>query len=233
MVKGFEGAHRLLSHMIPVKMTMRQVYQEALRVGADLVNQREEQVRKMLNGELPSGPAHAPDTLVFSPDGGRIQDRAREVGDRWCEYKAVVMYEFDREAGQRDGSSQDPQPQPHWQFRITENGFKRYESGEKRYRDPEPHAKTMTATTKTIERFPGYVELEARSRGLMEAHTVAVVGDGAEWIWRVGREVTEARRARGGRVFEILDIIHAGEHLSDAAKAAYGLTREGALWLNA
>ena len=233
MVKGFEGAHHLLADMLPVKMTMRQVYEQALRVGADLVNRREDEVNRMLRGEIPAGPARTVDVLVMSPDGGRMQNRARAVGDRWCEYKAAVLYEVVREASAREGQRVDPQPQSHWQFRVSENGYRRFERGEKRYRDPEPQTKTMTATTKTIERFPDYVELEARKRGLSEAHTVAVVGDGSDWIWRVAREVTEARRGRGGRVFEILDIIHASEHLCEAAKTAYGVTKDGARWLNA
>ena len=77
------------------------------------------------------------------------------------------------------------------------------------------------------------VELEAKRRGLMEADTVAVVGDGGDFVWRTAREVCAGRRARGKRVFEVLDIIHAGEHLTEAARAAFGTTEDGAAWLNA
>jgi len=61
---------------------------------------------------------------------------------------------------------------------------------------------------------------------------VAMVGDGGDFVWRTAREVTEARRARGRRVFEVLDIIHASSHLVEAARAAWGATKEGASWLN-
>jgi hypothetical protein len=187
----------------------------------------------MLEGRSPEPPANAPDLLVVSPDGGRIQDRSRPAGDRWCEYKAAVVYRVSRDEAAREGLRPDPQLAPHWRYRAGTDGFERVEAGEKTYRDPEPETKTFTASTETVERFPLMVELEAKRRGLMEADTVVVVGDGGDFVWRTAGEVCADRRAMGRRVFEVLDIIHAGEHLADAAKAAFGATTEGASWLNA
>jgi hypothetical protein len=233
MISGFPGAHAVLTRTLPVKLTMNQVWQQALRVGRDLVRRREDEVMKMLSGSGPKGPANAPDLLVISPDGGRIQDRSRPAGDRWCEYKACVVYRATRDGVAREGTRPDPQLAPHWRYTVTADGFDRVASGDKTYSDPEPETKTFTASTETVERFPLHVELEARRRGLMGAATVAVVGDGGDFVWRTAREVTEARRARGKRVFEVLDIIHASSHLVEAARAACGATKEGASWLNA
>jgi len=246
MLHGFDEAHEVITKTLPVKMTRRQVWEQAERVGRDLVNRREDEVKAMLEGRPPRPPANAPDLLVISPpagrnrrrsgrsgDGGRIQDRSRPVGDRWCEYKAAVVYRVTRDAAARKGTRPDPQPAPHWKHVAGRDGFVRTEVGKKLYRASRPETKTFTASTKTVERFSLDVELEARRRGLMEAHTVAVVGDGGDFIWRTAREVCADRRARGRRVFEVLDIIHAGEHLTDAAKAAFGVTKEGAGWLNA
>jgi hypothetical protein len=152
-----------------------------------------------------------------------------------------VVYRATREDAAREGARPDPQPEsrpesrpePHWRYRAGNDGFERVEAGKKLYSDPEPETKTFTASTETVERFPLHVELEAKRRGLMEAHTVVVVGDGGDFVWRTAREATADRRARGGRVFEVLDIIHAGEHLCEAARAAFGVTKEGASWLNA
>jgi hypothetical protein len=194
----------------------------------------------MLRGHSPAPPANAPDLLVISPDGGRIQDRSRAVGDRWCEYKAAVVYRVTRDEAAREGTRPDPQPALHWKHVAGRDGFARCEAGSKLYHGPRPETKTFTASTETVERFPLQVELEARRRGLMEASTVCFVGDqerpgpgGGDFVWRTAREVTEVRRARGKRVFEVLDIIHAGEHLVEAARAAFDVTREGAEWLNA
>ena len=52
-------------------------------------------------------------------------------------------------------------------------------------------------------------------------------------MWHTAKEVCANRRARGKRVFEILDVIHASGHLVDAAKAAFGEAPERAKWLNA
>jgi len=233
MISGFPGAHRVLTRTMPVKLTMNQVWKQALRVGSDLVRRRDGAVMDMLQGKPPRPAKNAPDLLVVSPDGGRIQDRSRPAGDRWCEYKATVVYRVTREGRVRDGTRPDPQDAPHWRYTATADGFARVASADKTYSDPTPETKTFTASTETVERFPLHVELEARRRGLMEADTVAVVGDGGDFVWRTAREVTEARRARGKRVFEVLDIIHASSHLVEAARAGWGATKEGAEWLNA
>ena len=140
------------------------------------------------------------------------------------------MYRATREVDARTGLRPDPQERPHWRYTPS---CGRVGSGEKTYSDPAPDVKTFTATTESIERFPEQVELEARRRGIMEAHTVAVIGDGGDLVRRTAKEVCAHRRARGRRVFEILDIIHASGHLVDAAKAAFEPTPERAEWLNA
>lgn len=234
MIAGFPGAHEVLTRMLPVRPTLRQVWEQALRVGRDLIERRDAEIRDMLEGRPPSPPANAPDLLVVANDGGRIQDRSRPVGDRWCEYKAAVIYRGTREDAVREGLSGDPQDEPHWRYAKGAHGFERVEDEEKKvYSDPEPEMKTFTASTATVERFPLVVELEAKRRGLMEAHTVCFVGDGGDFVWRPAHEVAERRRAGGKRVFEVLDIIHAGEHLVNATKAAFGATDEGVEWINA
>ena len=245
MLHGFDEAHKVIAKTLPVNMTPRQVWEQAERVGRDLVNRREDEVKAMLEGHPPKPPANAPDLLVISPDGGRIQDRSRPVGERWCEYKAAVVYRVERDATAREGTRSDPQPAPHWRYCAGNDGFARVKVAEKTCHDPRPETKTFTASTETVERFPLHVELEAKRRGLMEAGTVCFIGDGGDFIWRTAKEVCADRRlrvrasartqtgARGKRVFEILDIIHAGEHLVEAARAAFGVTKAGVEWLNA
>jgi len=104
MISGFPGAHQVLTRTMPVKLTMNQVWKQALRVGSDLVRGRDGAVMDMLQGKPPRPAKNAPDLLVISPDGGRIQDRSRPAGDRWCEYKATVVYRVTREGRARDGT---------------------------------------------------------------------------------------------------------------------------------
>lgn len=233
-LKSFAAAHKMLSRNIPVKMTPRQVWKHAERVGADLARRRDHEVMEMLKGNPPKPPANPPDLLVVSVDGGRLQDRARAAGSRWCEYKAGVVYRVTRTDDAREGTRPDPEPECHWRFKTT-LGERQASDSEKTYRDPEPETKTFVASTEKIDRFPRYVELEAKRRGLMEAGEVAFIGDGGSFVWRTAREVCEDRKARGKPVHEILDIIHANEHLVAAAKAAYGpaSSGKGVKWLNA
>lgn len=214
-----------------MKLSPWQVWEQPERVGRDLVDRREGEVKAMFKGRPPAPPKNAPDLLVISPDGGRLQDRRRKTGERWCEYKAAVVYRATREGDACTGLRLDPQPAPHWRYTPSCGRVKSPEK--KTYSDPAPDVKTFTATTENIERFPEQVELEARRRGLMEADTVVVIGDGGDLVWRTAKEVCEARRARKKRVFEILDVIHASGHLVDAAKAAFEPTPERAQWLNA
>lgn len=232
-VSSFPSAHRLLKEALPVEMTMPQVWRAAERVGADLIRRRKDEIQQMLHGRGPQTPKNPPDLLVVSADGGRLQDRERPPGERWCEYKAAVFYRATREEQARDGNRPDPQPEPHWKF-ISGLGRKQ-RPGKKTYHDPAPEVKTFTATTRKIDRFPLIVELEAQRRGLMRAKEVAFIGDGGDFVWTTSREVTEMRRKAGLPVTEILDMTHANSHLVDAAKAAFGERsgKEGVRWLNA
>jgi len=232
-LKSVPSAHKMLTRDTPVKMTLRQVWEQAERVGRDLVERRNAEVREMDQGRPPKPPANRPDLLVVSPDGARLQDRSRPPGKRWCEYKAAVVYRAARDEDAREGTRDDPQPECHWRFKTTLG--KRQQAGKKTYHDPGPQVKTFTATTEKIDRFPVLVELEAKRRGLMEADTVAVVGDGGSFVWRTAKEICETRLARGKPVFEVLDIMHANSHLAAAAKAAWGAGSSGKAvrWLNA
>ena len=223
----------MLTRNIPLKITPRRVWEQAERVGADLVRRRRAEVMEMLQGRGPKGPANPPDLLVISADGGRLQDRAREAGRRWCEYKAGVVYRATREEDAREGTRPDPQPRPHWRFKTTFSRPKKV--GKKTYEGPKPEVKTFVASTEKIDRFPLHVELEARRRGLMEARDVAFIGDGGSFVWRTSREVCKDRKGLGRPVYEVLDIIHASSHLAAAAKAAFGPVSfgEGVKWLNA
>lgn len=67
----------------------------------------------------------------------------------------------------------------------------------------------------TAEQFGPRIYAEAIRRGIREAKEVVVIGDAASWIWKLA-----AKNFWGAT--QIVDLYHALEHLSDAAKAAYG-----------
>ena len=231
-LSGFPTAHKLLQKSLPVTITQTQLWEQSERVGADLVRRRDAASLDLQRGCGPQPAPNAPDVLVLSPDGGRLQDRARPVGDRWCEYKAVTVYRITREERFQQGLKNDPQPRVHW--RYAHNLEERMDSAKKTYHDPEPETRTYRATTEKVEAFIRLAELEAQQRALSEARVVAVTGDGGSFIWRTAAAVCQERRARGLPVYEILDVIHAGEHLVAAAKALQRAkaVEPAATWLN-
>jgi hypothetical protein len=202
-------------------------------VGADLVRRREAAILELQRGQGPKPPPNPADVLVLSPDNGRLQDRARPRGVRWCEYKALVAYRVTRDERFREGLKNDPQPQVHW--RYASNLEERVDAAPKIYQDPEPELRTYRATTEKVEGFIRLAELEAQQRGLLQANVVAVTGDGGSFVWTTAKELCAARRQKKLPIYEILDLIHAGEHLVAAAKARRraGVVEQPAAWLNA
>jgi hypothetical protein len=99
-----------------------------------------------------------------------------------------------------------------------------------------PGATTYTATLAPAEAFGRQLQAAAQRRGLGWARRVAVLGDGAKWIWALA-----ARRFPGA--VQVVDWYHAREHLWALAQLLYGEgtaaawawleTVAGELWLAA
>jgi hypothetical protein len=80
---------------------------------------------------------------------------------------------------------------------------------------PAPSARSVVAEVEEAGAFAARLRAEADRLGLTAAEDVTVLGDGAAWVWGVADEVFP--QAAG-----VLDIYHAAEHVSDAAKAVWG-----------
>ena len=86
---------------------------------------------------------------------------------------------------------------------------------------PAPTIRLAVAAIEESERFTERVRCEADRLGVTVAKDVSVLADGGEWIWKLAADVVP--QAAG-----VLDIFHALEHLSDAAKAVFGLGTDAA-----
>jgi hypothetical protein len=82
--------------------------------------------------------------------------------------------------------------------------------------------KTFHATQARIEEFREQVAAEAARRGVATARQVAVLGDGAHWIWKMAGELFP-------QAIQILDWYHVTEHLWAVARARFG-ANEKQLW---
>ena len=79
----------------------------------------------------------------------------------------------------------------------------------------QPRGWRYVVHTEDVQTFGRLVWCEAWRQGLQTAKLVVVLGDGAEWIWRLARWHLP-------RSVQILDLWHASEHLWAAGEALYG-----------
>ena len=92
--------------------------------------------------------------------------------------------------------------------------FTSQEFDEKGYPIRDLGSTTYVASFGEAKDFGAVIRQEARLRGLARAGRLAVLGDGAHWIWNLARvNFPDAR--------EILDFYHASEHLSVLASALF------------
>jgi hypothetical protein len=77
--------------------------------------------------------------------------------------------------------------------------------------------------------YRAYVEACRRGLGTPAVHTVVLLGDGAEWIWRQGRAFLALP---GVELVEIIDLYHAYEYLWAVGNAVFGAeTPAAAAWV--
>jgi hypothetical protein len=88
-------------------------------------------------------------------------------------------------------------------------------SWDREHPERDPEAVTYSADWESAEQFRETLWQEALARGVTTARSVAVIGDGAPWIWEMA-----------GHLFpyatQILDWYHLTEHLWTAAKVVHG-----------
>ena len=82
----------------------------------------------------------------------------------------------------------------------------------------------MTGLLLLDESFGKMLYAEAYERGIGEAETVVMLGDGASWIWNLTKDHFPG-------AIEILDYAHANEYVHDLSKELYGEgTGEAKVW---
>lgn len=86
---------------------------------------------------------------------------------------------------------------------------------------PQPSVRHVIATIGTAQEFGRRCQVEADRIGLADVQDLTVLGDGAEWIWKLSHE-------HFGGAAENLDIYHATEYLADLARAGFEADAEAA-----
>ena len=155
-------------------------------MGRVVVKEREREVEAYEQGCRHSSPSNAPVLLVIGLDGGRVQTREKQ-GENGSRWRE------DKVGALTSYLPGDGTPE----------------------NLPKPLVTTYVATMEKTEAFGKLVHVEAERRGMRQAGTVLVMGDGGNWI----DPLSERERLHDRR---IVDYYHAAEHLFDAARAALG-----------
>lgn len=197
--------------MTGIDIAASTLHREGRRQGERALRLRERDVRlseresgaAALAARAPVLPRHS--TMVLEIDAWNIRER-----DRWGETEKL------REAGEDAGRW-------HWVytatvFRLDQRGTT--QSGRQIIAD-----RGYVATREGIASFRQQLYAEALQRGLLQAETVLVIGDGAVWIWNLAEK-------QFGSAAQRIDLFHVKEHLWDLAAELHGRgTAEAEQWV--
>lgn len=151
--RSFEDGQEILSVHTGVELSAKHVRSIAEKEGRDLVEERGQQLAAYREGQMEEPGAAAPELMVVTTDGGRVQMRGAQARERWKEDKIGVVYDA------------IPRPQP--QAKPDE------------YEGAKAQTKTYTATMETWESMGWMLRLEAERRGYAKAKTKVLIADGA------------------------------------------------------
>ena len=183
---SFDQAALALNEDWGTHLDGKQVQRWAEALGQTVTIQRDRQVQAFERGVRPEGPANAATLLVIGMDGGRVQTREKQ-GENGSRWREDKVCSITSYLP-GDGTRAHP---------------------------PKALVTTYVATMGDTQAFGKLVRLEAERRGLRQAETVLVMGDGGNWIDPLNeRECLADQR--------VVDYYHASEHLYEAGRAALG-----------
>jgi hypothetical protein len=145
-----------------------------------------------LTARAPKLPKHP--TLVIEIDAWNIRER-----DNWGKTQALLK------AGQDTGR---------WHWVYTATVFRLDQRGTTESGRPVIANRGFVATRRG-ESFPRQLYAEALQRGLLDAETVLILGDGAIWIWNLAADRFKDATQR-------VDLHHVQEHLWNLANELHG-----------
>lgn len=130
--------------------------------GEKVAENQERERKEYLKGRHPAGPENAPVVLAVGMDGGRVQEREKDLESqsRWHEDKVLTISSYLKGPAKEAGG--DPVPQ-----RLVT---------------------TYLGTMQDSGKFGQLARVESERRGIRQALEVVVIGDGASWIDTVAGE---------------------------------------------
>lgn len=196
----FATAATTLELLARVRLSAPTLERVACEVGNALCARRQEQTASYRAGRLPEPPAPGPRRLYIGMDGVFVPLRDAwkkdgSAGGLTCRYGECKL-------GVVYAATQDAQG-----------------------RDCGVAARAYTATLGNADAFGPHLGALAHQEGLPLCRDVAVLADGAAWLWQVA-----AKQFPGAT--QIVDFYHASQHLARVAEARFGEgSTEGEAWL--
>ena len=200
---SFEKSADLLWELAHVRVNAKDVERCAEGVGAHIHAMSEDRRREVFgSGESAAYKGKAPGMLYVAMDG-----------------TGVPVVKCETQGRQGKG------PEGEARTREAKIGavFTQTNCDEKGEPVRDPGSTTYIGRIESVETFGDRLFTEALERGLHEAGRVAVMGDGAPWIWNLAD-------LHFPGAFQIVDYYHAAEHLEDLGKALFADADERKTW---
>jgi len=197
-----EEASVVLEHLTGIKVPRATLDREARRQGQRaqrLRTQLDEQTRRGASDKKPLELTLEPYQMIIQLDAWNIRER-----DNWGKSAAL------RRAGQ------EPE---RWHWVYTGTCFRLDQRSQTAGGRPVISQRGFVATRQGLDGLREQMHAEALRRGLGQAASALVIGDGAVWIWRLADDRFPQARQR-------LDFYHAVQHLVAVGRALFGQDKE-------
>ncbi|MEW6304808.1 MAG: ISKra4 family transposase [Verrucomicrobiota bacterium] len=194
-----EEASQVLEHLTGVKLPRATLDREAKRQG-----QRAQALRQQLDQQAAAEKKQLeltlePYQMIIQLDAWNVRER-----DDWGQSASL----------RRQG--QEPE---RWHWVYTGTVFRLDHRGHTAGGRPVITERGFVATRAGLDALRQQMQAEALRRGLGQAASVLVLGDGAVWIWRLADDRWPQARQR-------LDFYHAVQHLAAVGRALHGEDKE-------
>jgi hypothetical protein len=194
-----EEASAVLEHLTGVKLPRATLDREARRQG-----ERAQAVRTELDRQAAAQKPQLeltlePYQMIIQMDAWNIRER-----DGWGQSAAL----------RRQGKEPE-----RWHWVYTGTVFRLDHRGHTAAGRPVISERGFVATRQGIDALRQQLHAEALRRGLGQAASALIIGDGAVWIWRLADDRFPHARQR-------LDFYHAVQHLASVGRALFGQDKE-------
>lgn len=189
----FDHGREQMKILAGLEVTAKSVERTAEAIGAHIAQCEQEEIRKIVQLDLPIIVGEPIPILYVQMDGTGVP---------------VVKKETEGRKGKTDG-----QP-AHTREAKLGGVFTQTTWDQEGYAIRDPQSTTYTGAIETAEEFGKRIYREAWNRGWRRAEKKVVMGDGAEWIWNL------ANLHFPGSV-QIVDLYHARQHLWELVRTLH------------